>query len=171
MKAVFAWVAASSVKLSKTSKIGRLFNTPRFGRACARGVWILLKKMIKGCAVLLLCGAMSVQVAWASGDGHGGGGGAAPLKFTTNLGNSRYLQFEVVLEAATPEAAHELEIYRPRIQHQVILMLSDQRHEVLATLKGKLELQAQIQDIANHIIHEKPKTGVKDVLFTSFIIQ
>lgn len=120
-------------------------------------------------AWLLVC-MLAASPVWAS-DGHGGGGGAAPLKFTTNLGPKSYLQFEIVLDTATPDAAHELEVFRPRLQHEIILMLSTQTDEHLRTLKGKLELQAHIQEIANHLIHETPKTGVKDVLFTSFIIQ
>lgn len=125
---------------------------------------------MQGRALLLAC-MLAASPVWASGDGHGGGGGAAPLKFTTNLGTKSYLQFEIVLDTATPDAAHELEVFRPRLQHEIILMLSTQTDEHLRTLKGKLELQAHIQEIANHLIHETPKTGVKDVLFTSFIIQ
>lgn len=117
------------------------------------------------------CLALACQVPVALANDHGGGGGDPPLKFVTNLGTTRYVSFEVVLEPATPEIAHHLSLYRPRLQHEIILLLSTQKVEVLQTLKGKLELQAEIQDIANHVIHEDEKTGVKDVMFTSFIIQ
>ncbi len=115
--------------------------------------------------------AMACQIPLALASDHGGGGGDPPLKFVTNLGPSRYLAFELVLDPATPEVAHHLSMYRPRLQHEIILMLSGQTPEMLQTLKGKLHLQAEIQEIANHIIHENEKTGVKDVMFTSFIIQ
>lgn len=120
--------------------------------------------------MMLLALWLAVAPAWAGGDAQGGGVAAA-LKFTTNLGSSRYLQFEMVIDAATPEVMRELEVLRPRLQHRIILMLSEQTDEFLRTLKGKLELQARIQEIANQLIQETPKTGVKDVLFTSFIIQ
>lgn len=118
-----------------------------------------------------LCIALACQVPVALANDHGGGGGDPPLKFVTNLGPTRYVAFELVLEPATPEVAHHLSLYRPRLQHEIILLLSTQKVEVLQTLKGKLELQAEIQDIANHVIHEDEKSGVKDVMFTSFIIQ
>lgn len=126
------------------------------------------RRMLRAAMLVLVC---CLSSAHAGGGGDHGGGGGAPLKFTTNLGTSRYLQFEVVLEAADPEADHHLAMYKPRLQHEIILMLSGESQENLQTLKGKLELQAKIQEIANHIIHETPKTGIKDVLFTSFIIQ
>jgi flagellar FliL protein len=124
------------------------------------------RRMLRAAMMVLVC---CLSSAHAGGGGDQGGG--APLKFTTNLGASRYLQFEVVLEAANPEADHHLAMYKPRLQHEIILMLSGESQENLQTLKGKLELQAKIQEIANHIIHETPKSGIKDVLFTSFIIQ
>lgn len=116
---------------------------------------------------LLLAAALPVQ----AGD-HGGGGGApAPLKFITNLGTSRYVVFEMVTEAATPEAAHLLETLKPRLQHRILLLLSDKTEESLVTVKGKIELQEEILDIANEIIDETPKTGIKEILFTNFILQ
>lgn len=124
-------------------------------------------------ATTLLLGLTSSALA----NDHGGGGAAAmeTLKFTTNLGNpavdGNYLQLEVALETGSPEAGAAVGKLRPRIQHQLILLLSSQTAAVLKTLKGKQDLQHDIRDIANKVIDEDDHTGVKEVLFTNFIIQ
>lgn len=120
--------------------------------------------------LFLVVAALLSPLAHAS-SGHGGGGAPQPLVFTVNLGTSHYLQVEVVLEPATPEVAHELEILRPRIVHAVILLLSDRSDEKLRTLEGKKALMEEILSAANHVIHSDRENGVKEVLFPSFIIQ
>lgn len=102
---------------------------------------------------------------------HGGGGGPEPLVFTVNLGTDHYLQFGVILETATPEIAHEVAAYRPRIQNEIILLISGKTSEELRTLSGKETLIEEIIELANHAIHETEKTGVHEALFTNFIIQ
>lgn len=101
---------------------------------------------------------------------HGGGGAPEPLIFTVNLG-SNYLQIGLVLEAATPEASHELGVYKPKIQHAIILLLSGKDDVKLRTLPGKKELINEIISAVNHVIHDDEKTGVNSVLFSNFIIQ
>jgi flagellar FliL protein len=120
--------------------------------------------------LILACG-LFINASQANDHGGGGGGGNAPMKFTTNVGLSKYLQFEVVLEVAKPEAEAALAGVKPKLQHQILLQLSDETIESLLTLEGKLKLQERIKEIANRLIDETPKTGVKEVLFTSFIIQ
>lgn len=121
--------------------------------------------------VLALLGFMIFPLAAVAGD-HGGGSAApAPLVFTVNLGERSYLQMGVILEAATPEAAHELEVYRPRIQHEIIMLLSDRNEAALRTLEGKRALIDEILETVNHVIHADEKTGIKEVLISSFVIQ
>ncbi len=93
------------------------------------------------------------------------------MVFTVNLGPENYLQFGLVLEAATPEAGQEVEVYKPRIQHEIILLLSSQNVDHLRTLEGKKALIEEILTKVNHVIDETAKTGVKEVLFTRFLIQ
>lgn len=107
----------------------------------------------------------------ASANDHGGGGGPEPMVFTMNVGSKAYVQFGLIFETGSPEAAHELATYRPRIQHQIILLMSGKDEAHLRTLAGKKELIEEIIELVNHIIHEDQKTGVKEVLFTRFLIQ
>lgn len=57
--------------------------------------------------VLLALPAALVSLPSQAGD-HGGGGGPEPLVFLVNLGPTTFLNFGLILETATPEAAHEL---------------------------------------------------------------
>lgn len=116
--------------------------------------------------VLALLMPLSVQA-----NDHGGGGAPEPMVFTVNLGKENYLQFGLILEAATPEAAHSLASYKPKIQHEIILLLSGKDAGKLRTLEGKKELIEELHELANHVIHEDEKTGIKEVLFTKFLIQ
>jgi flagellar FliL protein len=104
---------------------------------------------------------------------HGGGGGAAQqeMVFTVNLGKENYLQFGLLLETANPEVAGSIAAYKPRIQHEIILLLSGKEVDRLRTLEGKKKLIEEIVGLANHVIHEDEDTGVKEALFTKFLIQ
>ena len=48
--------------------------------------------------------------------------------------------------------------------------MSDKDQANLRTLDGKKALAEEIVDQANHIIHDDRKTGVKEILFTKFLI-
>ena len=109
--------------------------------------------------------------------GHGGGGpsGPEPLIFTVNVGGPettmKFLQVTMVFEFGAPEAAAHLAEIKPKVQHQIILRLSSEDSVHLQTAKGKLELQERLVEDLNALLHATPKTGVSEVLFTSFIIQ
>jgi flagellar FliL protein len=130
--------------------------SPRFVNALVAPVLMLL-------ALLLPLPSMA-------GD-HGGGGAPEPMVFTVNLGTENYLQFGLILEPAVPEAAGAIAAYRPRIQHEIILLLSGKELDKLRTLEGKKELVDEIVELANHAIHEDQKTGISEALFTQFLIQ
>lgn len=120
--------------------------------------------------VACLLGA-SLLAAMPARAGGGGGGAPEPMVFTLNLGNSTYLQFGLILETATPEAAHLLAGYKPKIQHEVIMLMAGKDVAHLRTLEGKKELLEELVEMANHVIHEDRKTGVKEALFSRFLIQ
>ncbi len=132
-----------------------------------------MKRTLRLAPVLLLAaGLAAFPLAVQAGD-HGGGA-PEPVKLTVNLGDpnreGRYLQVEMVFEAA-PEVLQTVSAYRPKVLHELILILSSAEVAQLLTLKGKHELADHIVEGVNKVIHEKPKTGVQEVLFTNFIIQ
>ncbi len=113
----------------------------------------------------------------ASAGGHGGGGasGPEPLQFTVNVGGKggmgQMLQVMMMFEFAHPEAAAHLAEIKPKVQHRILLLLSNEDATTLQTSKGKIDLQERIVEELNGLLHETTKTGVSEVLFTSFIIQ
>lgn len=105
---------------------------------------------------------------------HGGGEGPAALGFVVNLpspGADRYLKLDLVLEPASPEVGASIKSHLPRIQHQIILLLSLAKDEILRTREGKEALAESIQEAVNKILGESRKSGVKEVLFTTFLVQ
>ena len=136
--------------------------TPTLSRSCRS--WL---------AALSL--GLSVFTTTAIANDHGGGSpGGEPIKLMVNLGNpgtdGKFLVFEVSLEAP-PEVAQAVAVHRPQVMHNLLLMLSDEKASHLLTLQGKHDLAEKIIAEVNKTIHESGKTGVHEVLFTSFIIQ
>lgn len=130
--------------------------------------------LLKAFACLLFATAF-LAAPLARANDHGAAAAPEPMKFIVNLGDpsngGRFLQVQMVFETAGPEIEHGIVAFRPRIQHALILALSGQDVGKLMTLQGKKELSVDIVEIVNHVLHETEKTGVKDVFFTSFIIQ
>lgn len=98
-----------------------------------------------------------------------------PLKFVVNLGNpatgGQVISLELVLDGADPEINQSVRTYKPKLQHEILLLLSGETPDNLRTFAGKQDLASRIQELANKVLHETPKTGVKEVLFTKFLIQ
>lgn len=130
--------------------------------------FLILNRFVKYVLAVLIAVSISPLV---SANDHGGAGGPEPFTFTVNVGPSNYLQIGFVFETGSPEAAHELGVYRPKIQHEMIMLLSGAEEAKLRTLEGKHQLMDEIIEAVNHVIHDDTKTGVKDVLLTTFIIQ
>lgn len=129
----------------------------------------LIRRFASAVAATLVFLALPAQAG-----GHGGGEGPAPLGFVVNLpspGTDRYLKLDLVLETANPEVGAGIKSQLPRIQHQIILLLSEAKDELLRTREGKRELAESIQQAVNKILGESRKSGVTEVLFTSFLIQ
>jgi flagellar FliL protein len=70
-----------------------------------------------------------------------------------------------------PGSGRLLAAHKPQIQHEIILLLSGKDAATLRTLAGKKELIEELVELANHAIHEDEKTGIKEALFTRFLIQ
>ena len=123
----------------------------------------LLNTLKKRLAVLALL-LVSVP-AFAGGHGGGGGGASAPLQFIVNLTTNQFLQVVMEFEFADPEVGQHLADFKPKVQHKLILLLSDLDVPRLLTSKGKIELQERIITELNSLLHATPKTGVKEVFF------
>lgn len=125
--------------------------------------------------VFAVIALFSIQPALASE--HGGSGapaGPEPMQFTINVGKTvetmRVLQVTMVFEYAKPEIAKLIAEIKPKIQHRIILLLSGEDVATLQTNEGKLKLQEQIIEEINALIEKTPKSGIKEVFFTQFII-
>jgi flagellar FliL protein len=128
-----------------------------------------MKMIARSCSVLLCLFAFLAAPAFAN---EGGGGAAEPLRFVVNLaGSGRILQVDMVFEVAHAEVDGTLKAIRPKVQHKLIILLSSEQPEQLLTLEGKKALAESIRDVLNKLLDETPKSGVKEVLFTNFIIQ
>lgn len=129
-----------------------------------------MKMIARSCSVLLCLFAFLAMPALAN---EGGGGAAAePLRFVVNLaGSGRILQVDMMFEAAHAEVDAALKTIRPKVQHKLLILLSSEQPEQLLTLAGKKALAESIRDVLNKLLDETPKSGVKEVLFTNFIIQ
>lgn len=129
-----------------------------------------MKMIARSCSVLLCLFAFLAAPAFAN---EGGGGAAAePLRFVVNLsGSGRILQVDMMFEVAHAEVDGALKTIRPKVQHKLIILLSSEQPEQLLTLEGKKALAENIRDALNKLLDETPKSGVKEVLFTNFIIQ
>lgn len=103
-------------------------------------------------------------------------GGASPYAklevLTVNLqGLTQYLQVNMALKIAKPEVADSIKEWNPVIRHELILLLSNQTGEALATLAGKQKVMAAIKASINKTLKLDEKEGVTAVLFESFVIQ
>ena len=125
-------------------------------------------RILKALAAPVLLALFLSQPSLAS---DGGGAAQEPMVFTVNLGKENYLQFGLILETAAPEAAAAIAAYKPKIQHEIILLLSGKEVAKLRTLEGKKELIEELVELANLAIREDEKTRVKEALFTRFLIQ
>lgn len=91
---------------------------------------------------------------------------------TVNLQNlMQYLQVGIALKVAKPEVAESIKDWNPVIRHEMILLLSSQNGEELATIAGKKKVMAAARIAINKILKLDGKEGVTDVLFESFVIQ
>jgi len=108
-------------------------------------------------------------------------------RFVVNLqsdSTDRYLAMEVELKVAAPEIAERVKQHVPEIRNDIVLILSGKKVEDVNTREGKERLRLEIRDAANAKIgvrkgappqgaesDQKTRSGVLDVLLTSFAIQ
>jgi len=101
--------------------------------------------------------------------------------FTVNLvpeTGDQYLQVTISVEVEDAHLGEALKLHMPKLRNRIMLILSSKKASELASREGKEALAEEIRDTINGVIGEPPAKGkkaaegpVKEVLFTSFIIQ
>lgn len=96
-------------------------------------------------------------------------------QFTVNLqpeNGDQYLQVAMTLEVGSLEQVELIKLNMARVRSRVLLLLSAKKASELGTTEGKTLLAKQIVAAVNQPFakDDKPQE-VRDVLFTSFIIQ
>src|SRR5574340_504003 len=114
-------------------------------------------------------------------------------QFTANLmreDEDRYLQIAISLKVTNPDLEEKIKENKPEILHRVNMLLQSKRPSELATFDGKEMLAHQIRAQVEYVVGLRKtapvisaeqgatpietsasKSGIADVLFTSFIIQ
>ncbi|MBU3694079.1 MAG: hypothetical protein FGM40_04535 [Rhodocyclaceae bacterium] len=92
---------------------------------------------------------------------------------TVNLagGKDHFLAANLELKIAEPDAQRLLTERLPEVKNLVLLTLSSQTPDALATVEGKTALAQKLRDDLNTLIDQDEETGVADIFFTQFIIQ
>ena len=94
--------------------------------------------------------------------------------FTVNLVGDQFLQLVISVEVEDLHVGDKLKIYTPKIRNNVMLLLSGKKSSDLMTKEGKETLANEIRDLMNDVLEPGSKGAegpIKEVLFTSFIIQ
>ncbi len=97
--------------------------------------------------------------------------------FTVNLvpeAGEQFLQLIISVEVTDLKTGDQLKAYTPKVRNNVMMLLSGKKASELIVKEGKETLANEIRDLMNQILvpGSKEKDGpVKEVLFTSFIIQ
>ncbi|MBS4096077.1 MAG: flagellar basal body-associated FliL family protein [Sulfuricella sp.] len=117
---------------------------------------------------------------WGSAQASGGGGGGSEGgnlyskigTFTVNLQNiSEFLQADVSVKLPNAQLLDSIKLYLPYIKHELILLLSAQDSQQLASVAGKQKLMEETKTAINKALKVNDKDGISDVLFESFVIQ
>ncbi len=88
-------------------------------------------------------------------------------------GRTRFLQVAIQVMTRDPHVAEELKRHDPLIRNDLLLLLSNQQHETLASREGKEKLQHDSLEAIRHIVkvNAGEPEAVESVLFTSFVMQ
>jgi flagellar FliL protein len=88
-------------------------------------------------------------------------------------GKARFLQVAIQVMTRNPKVAEELELHKPVIRNDVLLLLSNQEYTTLSSREGKEKLQHEALEAVRHVIQTNggESEAVESVLFTSFVMQ
>ncbi len=86
-------------------------------------------------------------------------------------GKARYARCDVQL-MVNEESLPDVRLHAPAIRHELLLLLGDQKGEVLITPQGKEKFRRNALNAAGKVIKEQTGVNsVKDLFFTSFFVQ
>lgn len=95
--------------------------------------------------------------------------------FTVNLqpeDNSQYLQVGLTVKVWETEVVQEITKQMPDIRNRILMLLSSKKATDIAGIQGKQLLSQQIvEEIKQSLDSEILQEDVREVLFTSFVIQ
>lgn len=93
--------------------------------------------------------------------------------FTVNLSDQEsYLQVDISLKVADSKVQEKIKTRMPEVRDTLLRLLSSKSVEELSMREGKENLAKDVAKEINTLIGgKKDSPGVKDVLFTAFIIQ
>lgn len=95
--------------------------------------------------------------------------------FTVNLDQDtggQYLQVVISVEVEDAHMGDKIKTYTPKLRNNVIRLLSGKKASELISKEGKETLAGEIRTLMNEVLEPDAQEGpVKEVLFTSFIIQ
>lgn len=98
-------------------------------------------------------------------------------QFVVNLAepdSTRYLQIGITYEVSNPITADEIKNFTPVIRSRILLVLSGKNVGNLTSIEGKQQLMDELVDLARVTVKGLPKDptrGIRDVHFSSFVIQ
>ena len=85
---------------------------------------------------------------------------------------TRYLQVDVAVMARDPVIIEAVKQHRPLIMNDLLAMFAHSDYPTLISVKGKRKLQLEGMEKINAILkREENFTGVRAVLFTTFMVQ
>lgn len=99
--------------------------------------------------------------------------------FTVNLvseTSDQYLQVALTLDLTSHDAQEKARQYMPKLRNDLTVHLASQKPSELASKEGKQKLAEEIRSLINKTVDPALKdkaagSAVREVLFTSFIIQ
>lgn len=126
------------------------------------------------------------EVAEEEGEGEGEGGKhAAPLyvpldpafvvNFQDKQHRTKFLKAEISVVAKSPKIQEAITAHMPAVRNSVVMLLSRQIYEDLMTTEGKEKLRvdalAEVQTIMKKQAGKKVGKGVKDLYFSTLVMQ
>lgn len=95
--------------------------------------------------------------------------------FVTNYGGAGSIQFlkaDITLRVDDAAAAGAVTYHMPQLRHALLMLLSRQEREGLASMEGKEQLRQEALLAVREVLEkEAGRPGVQDLLFTGFILQ